>query len=132
MKTWMKAFSFITIALSLLVSSGCVNSQHERISRRLELAPELNSHVIAQDLFITTQNADFSEAQSIVVNQSKLDKYIQYRFLWLTSEGTAAHHAIWQDLYLSPLEKVRVTGISPNSDSRDFRFQLRPASVQDL
>lgn len=126
MKKWL---ALITVSLALM---GCASSNTAGL--RIDGASQtvlFGDNVLAGRLTIediSTVDVD-GRARGIVrlINQSKGDQYIQYRFYWYDDQGLEVNNKLspWRQAILRGTEEISISEVSINPNGRQFRVQIR-------
>lgn len=88
----------------------------------------LARYVSVKSVNSAVKHDGFLQAQVEVVNNSKRDYAIQYRYLWFDANDMEIYPGKrpWQQTVLHGGESVRLQGISPFPEAKAFRVQIRP------
>ncbi|KJY83527.1 YcfL protein: an outer membrane lipoprotein that is part of a salvage cluster [Vibrio galatheae] len=126
MKKWL-----ISLAAAVLLA-GCASSNTAGL--RIDGASQtviFGDNVLAGQISIediSTVDVD-GRARGVVrlLNQSKGDQYIQYRFYWYDDQGLEVNNKLspWRQSILRGGEEVSISEISINPNGRQFRVQIR-------
>lgn len=126
MKKWL---ILIAAALTLM---GCASSNTAGL--RIDGASQtvlFGDNVLAGSLSIediATTEVD-GRARGIVrlLNQTKGDQHVQYRFYWYDEEGLEVNNKLspWRQAILRGEEEISISEVSINPNGQQFRVQIR-------
>jgi len=126
MKKWL---ILIAAALTLM---GCASSNTAGL--RIDGASQtvlFGDNVLAGSLSIediATTEVD-GRARGIVrlLNQTKGDQHVQYRFYWYDDEGLEVNNKLspWRQAILRGEEEISISEVSINPNGQQFRVQIR-------
>ncbi|MDD4537996.1 MAG: DUF1425 domain-containing protein [Lentisphaeria bacterium] len=88
----------------------------------------LARYVSVKSVNSAVKHDGFLQAQVEVLNNSKRDYAVQYRYLWFDANDMEIYPGKrpWQQAVLHGGESIRLQGISPYPEAKAFRVQIRP------
>ena len=88
----------------------------------------LARYVAVKSVNSAVKHDGFLQAQVEVLNTSKRDYAIEYRYLWFDANDMEIYPGKrpWQQAVLHGGESIRLQGISPYPEAKAFRVQIRP------
>ena len=87
----------------------------------------LARYVSVKSVNSAVKHDGFLQPQVEVLNNSKRDYAIEYRYLWFDANDMEIYPAKrpWQQAVLHGGESIRLQGISPSPEAKAFRVQIR-------
>jgi len=137
----MKLLMTLMAGLMLFAAAGCQSPKTAGQSITATIVdgePELatvlrvDDQRLARYVAVKTVNSavrhdGFLQAQVEVLNTSKRDYAVQYRYLWFDANDMEIYPGKrpWQQAVLHGGESIRLQGISPYPEAKAFRVQIR-------
>ncbi|BAF70800.1 YcfL family protein [Nitratiruptor sp. SB155-2] len=122
MKRWLIALSvlFLLTGCAKSVSNETISNPDRNIVKNsyLEQKVEILDHH-------TRYTNGLLEAMVQLHNKTKDFQDLEYRFIWLDSDGFVAEKEPWQPLTLNGLETTQVNSIAHTPNATDFKFEIR-------
>ncbi|BCD60977.1 MULTISPECIES: YcfL family protein [unclassified Nitratiruptor] len=122
MKRWLIALSvlFLLTGCAKSVSNEAVSNPDRNIIKNsyLEQKVEILDHH-------TRYTNGLLEAMVRLHNKTKDFQDLEYRFIWLDSDGFVVEKEPWQPLTLNGLETTQVSSIAHSPNVVDFKFEIR-------
>ncbi len=119
-----KLFLSLVAAVAL---TGCVAYHSAPFDRRITVSPELGSAIWVTDVRLTKTTSLQYTMQANIVNNTSGVVEVEYRTVWLDSNGTELPSVVssWTPMSAAPREVVGLASTAPSPDAVDFRFYVQ-------
>ena len=117
---------FLLLA-AVVALAGCVATNVPPPDRRVTIAEDLGTKVYITDIRCAKGASDYATFQANVVNNTSSDLPVEWKVVWLDSDGVANDSLVssWNKLMLAPNDIVGLKNTAPKVDAADMLFYLR-------
>lgn len=129
MKTMKTAFCAMMVSLAgvAAISCGCVATNLPPADRRVTIAEDLGTDVFVTDVRCAKGGGSYATFQANVVNNTSHDLGVEYKVVWLDSDGVTIDSLVstWNKVVLAPKDVQALKGTAPRPAAADMLFYVR-------
>ena len=127
----MKKLMMIILAAAATALAGCISSPIPPEDSRVTIAPNLGNRLYVTDVRCTKGASQYLTFQANVVNNTDSELRVQWKVLWLDSDGIEIDSAVsaWNDVAVQPFDIKGLKGTAPRMDAADMRFYVREREI---
>lgn len=120
-----RMLTMLGVAAALL-AAGCVSTPVPPMDRRVTVAPDLGTSLHVADVRCTKGSSAFYTFQANVVNNCSGELWVEYKVVWVNSEGMALNpDAVWEKTAIMPHDVKALQYTAPRADAVDMLFYVR-------
>ena len=125
MKQLIAAFGVV----AAILATGCVSTALPPVDRRVTIAEDLGSTVYVTDVRCAKGKSSYATFQANVVNNTSHDLGVEYKVVWLDSNGAEIPSVVstWQPMSAAARNVVGLTATAPAPEAVDFRLYVQGA-----